>query len=257
MRVWLLAAAVGFGFLVIHLALGVGGHGLDHFADRWLYDALEVLAAIGCFVRFAWIKPERAPWGVLATGMFSFAAGDICYDFLYGGNPPTPSLADPLWLTFYPCCYAALGLLVRSRISAFNRAIWLDGLIAALASASVGAAIVFEVVFKNTSGSASAVIVNLAYPLGDVLLLGLVVFVFAITGWRPGRAWLTVGVAFLAITAADSLFLYLNATGGYAEGTLLDALWPASMLLLAASAWQAVNRSRSVELRGRFFGPTP
>ena len=189
--------------------------------------------------------------------MLSFAAGDICFDFVYAGNPPTPSIADPFWLGLYPGCYAALGLLVRSRISTFNRSVWLDGAIAALASASVAAAVVFEVVVTPTSGSESATIVNLAYPIGDVILLALVVFVFALTGWRPGRAWTTVGTAFAVITVADSIFLYLSTTTGYAEGTLLDALWPASMLLLAASSFQTAGREHSLELESRFFGTTP
>jgi two-component system cell cycle response regulator len=256
-RAWGAVVAIGFTLLVAHLAAGVGGHDSDHFFNMWLYDGLEVLAATGCFLRVAWTRSERAAWLALALGMLSFAAGDICFDFVYAGNPPTPSIADPLWLGLYPGCYAALGLLVRSRISTFNRSVWLDGVIAALASASVAAAIVFEVVFDNRSGSESAMIVNLAYPIGDVLLLALVVFVFALTGWRPGRAWTTVGTAFAVITVADSIFLYLNATTGYAEGTLLDVLWPASLLLLAASAFQTAGREHALELEGRFFGATP
>jgi two-component system, cell cycle response regulator len=55
------------------------------------------------------------------------------------------------------------------------------------------------------------------------------------------------------ITLADSLFMYLNATGGYTEGTLLDALWPGAMLLLALAAWQPVERGHAVALEGRFF----
>ena len=99
--------------------------------------------------------------------------------------------------------------------------------------------------------------VNLAYPIADLVLLAIVILVFALTGRRPGRAWATAGAAFGLITLADSLFLYLNATGGYAEGTLLDALWPAAMLLLAVAAWQPVEREHSVELEGRFLAATP
>ena len=96
-------------------------------------------------------------------------------------------------------------------------------------------------------------IVNLAYPAADLVLLAIVIFVFVLTGRRPGRAWAAAGLAFGVITIADSLFLYLNATGGYQEGTLLDALWPGAMLLLALAAWQPVER-HAVELEGRFLG---
>ena len=40
MRVWALVAAVGYAVLVAHLAAGLGGRGLDHFAGRWVGDAL-------------------------------------------------------------------------------------------------------------------------------------------------------------------------------------------------------------------------
>ena len=49
---------------------------------------------------------------------------------------------------------------------------------------------------------------NLAYPLADALLLGLVVAVLALTGWRLDRSWLCIvgGTAVLALT--DSAVLY-------------------------------------------------
>jgi diguanylate cyclase (GGDEF)-like protein len=256
-RAWVGAAAAGFVVLVAHLGVGFGGHGLDTFADRWLYDGLELLAATALFLRAAWVPGERVAWAVLGLALLSFSVGDLCFDFVYGGNPPTPSAADPFYLAFYPGCYAALLLLVRSRISTFSPSVWLDGMIAAFAGSAVAAAVVFQIVLDHTSGRALTVIVDLAYPLGDVLLLGLALFVFAVTGWRPGREWATIGAAFLAIMFADSLFLDLNAAGGYAEGTLLDALWPASLLLLAASAWQPQKRRHTVDLEGRFLGAVP
>ena len=35
-RVWATVALVGYAFLVAHFAFGLGGRGLDHFADRWV-----------------------------------------------------------------------------------------------------------------------------------------------------------------------------------------------------------------------------
>ena len=96
-------------------------------------------------------------------------------------------------------------------------------------------------------------IVDLAYPVADLVLLAMVIFVFVITARVPGRAWIVAGAAFGVITLADSLFLYLNATGGYAEGTMLDALWPGAMLLLAFAAWQPAKAGKAVALEGRFL----
>jgi two-component system cell cycle response regulator len=258
LRVWGALAATGYAFLFAHLAFGLGGPGVDDFVNRWLYDSLELLAAFGCFLRAAWGPGERAAWGVLATGMLLLTVGDFVYDFAYTGTPPTPSLADPFYLAFYPGCYVALVLLVRSRISTFISSVWLDGLIAALAASAVGAGVLVEIVLDHSTGSRMTVITDLGYPIGDVVLLGLVVFVFAITGWRPGRTWTAVGSAFVLITVSDSIYLYLNADGSYHEGTLLDALWPAAMLLLTVSAWQdRGRRAPADELEGRSLIAAP
>ena len=72
--------------------------------------------------------------------------------------------------------------------------LWLDGITAAFAAAALGAAILVDLVLETTEGSTSTVVTNLAYPLGDVLLLSAVFGVFSLTGWRPGRRWLVLGL---------------------------------------------------------------
>jgi diguanylate cyclase (GGDEF)-like protein len=257
LRLWRAVVAIGFGFLVLHLAFGLGGPQLDSFAEKWVYDGLELLAAAACLLRAASNREERAAWTVLGVGIFAFAVGDIVFDFAYNGSPPGVSICDAFYLAFYPACYLALALLVRARISVFHRSVWLDGVIAALAVSAVSASLVLQVVLDHASGGTAATAVGLAYPVADLVLLALVILVFALAGLRPGRAWIVAALAFALITVADSLFLYLNATGGYQEGTLLDALWPAAMLLLAVAAWQPAEKGHAVELEGRFLAATP
>jgi hypothetical protein len=57
-------------------------------------------------------------------------------------------------------------LLLRARAGRISPALWLDGLITALAVAAVSAALVLGVV-ASTEGSFATVATNLAYPLGD------------------------------------------------------------------------------------------
>lgn len=115
--------------------------------------------------------------------MISWSAADVTYAILYGAaaEPPYPSVSDALWLAFYPASYAPLVLLVRSRMRGFTASLWLDGLIGAFA-----AALVFQSVLASTEGGVAAVSTNLAYPLGDLLLIALVVGVFGLS--RPTRA---------------------------------------------------------------------
>src|SRR5438309_619130 len=105
------AAVAGFIFFALHLAFGLGGPGLDEFTDKWLYDGLELLAAAGCLLRALWVRSERGAWVVLGLGVLVFAAGDVVFDFYYGGNPPGVSLADVGYLAFYPASYVGVTLL--------------------------------------------------------------------------------------------------------------------------------------------------
>ena len=249
--IWRVLGALGFAFLFLHLAFGLGGHSLDDFVNRWLYDALELFAAAACLHRAVRIRSDRTAWALLGLGMLSFTVGDICFDFVYGGAAPTPSIADVFFLGFYPLSYAAVGLMLRARAARLTVSLWLDGLAAAAAIAAVGTAIVLGAELNTAQGSLTSVLVNLAYPIGDILLVALVVFVFAVTAWRPGRAWASVGLAYTLAAVGDSIYLYWSATGSYREGTLLDAVWPASMLLLCLAAWQPSTRRLRIELGGR------
>jgi two-component system, cell cycle response regulator len=250
-------ALAGVVFFALHVQFGLGGAGADDLVNRWLYNAIIVLAATVCALRVAWVGAGRGPWLAITIGVVFWASGEVAYDFVYGGSPPYPSLADALYLAFYPPIYVGLVLLVRSELSRFNFSVWLDGITAALAAAALGAAVLFEVVLDATSGSPAVVVTNLAYPLGDVLLLAVVVAVFALTGWRPGRAWAVIGGGLAVSALADGIFLLQTATDTYAEGTILDMLWPASMLLIAAAAWQPGTRRKRVDLEGRPLLATP
>jgi diguanylate cyclase (GGDEF)-like protein len=252
-----LVAGAGFAFVVLHLAFGLGGARLDSFTDRWVYLGLELLAAVACLYRAATLRDERGAWALLGLGLASFATGDCCFDFVYGGNPPGLSICDVFYLGFYPAAYAALALLVRSRISVFDRAVWLDGAIAGLAAASVGAALVLEVMLRNTHESQAAMAVDLTYPIADFVLLAIVTMAVVLSGRSSFRTWGAAGVAFGVIALADSFFMYQSATGHYSAGTSLDSLWPAGMLLLAVAAWQPAEKTRAVQLQGRVFAATP
>ena len=107
-------------------------------------------------------------------------------------------------------------------------ALWLDGLITALAVAAVGAALVFGVV-ASTEGSFATVATNLGYPLGDLALLAFVFAVITVTGWRPGRTWLFIAAGFAVFAVADTIYLYQAALGTYDEYGILDLGWPGGL----------------------------
>jgi diguanylate cyclase (GGDEF)-like protein len=254
-RAWHATAIVGLAAFSVH-ALARGHVGLDDLFDRWIYNALILLGLAACVIRTTRVRAERSAWLVLSVAVGFWAAGEILYDFAYGGSPPYPSIADVFYLAFYPACYVALLLLVRARLSGFGHTLWLDGVMAAIATSALGAAVLVEVVLGSTHGSTGVVVTNLAYPLADTLLLSAVAGIYSLTGWRLDRTWTLIAAGLVATAIADAVFLFQSATNTYTEGTILDALWPASILLLTASAWQPPRRV-AVELEARPLLATP
>jgi two-component system, cell cycle response regulator len=252
-----IAAAIAVVALLMHVAhgeLGLGGHALDGFFDDWVYDGVMAGAAL-CVLARAWlIEEHRRCWLILGAGMASFAIGEVYYSLAFGdsGNPPIPSLADFFYLLYYPCLYAGLIMLARARIERFSPSTWLDGAIAATASAAVIAAVVFEPIARSAAqGDAAAVATNFAYPVGDLILLGIVAWTAGLSGWRPGRGWLLLGVGLVFMAIADIGYLYETANNTYAVGGWLDTLWMAAACVTALAAWQLRGGIGTFSLEGK------
>jgi two-component system cell cycle response regulator len=229
-------------------ALLVTQGALDTFFDTRVYNGLLIAASLVCLTRGLLVRAERLPWLLLGTALALWTTGDLYYYFFLSGTDvvPIPSVADPFYLVFYPVSYVALALLLRKRMLGFRGHLWLDGVIASLAVAAVGAAVVFDEVLKTTGGSALVIATNLAYPLADLLLLSLVAAMFALTGWRFDATWALVGLGFGVFAIADTVYLYETAAGTYVEGGPLDVGWPAALVLIACSAWQPIRRLHGV-----------
>src|SRR5439155_2143111 len=118
----------------------------------------------------------------------------------YASSLPIPSVCDALWLSLYPASYAGLLWLARGHGRSARAGVWLDGIVAGLGIAAIGAAVVLEPVLDGATGSTAAVMTNLAYPVGDMILAGLVMGVLALRSWRLDRAWALIGGGFLLLS---------------------------------------------------------
>ncbi|MCW3033500.1 MAG: diguanylate cyclase/phosphodiesterase [Solirubrobacterales bacterium] len=238
----LLTAAVAA--LALHDSGLLGGGGLDAFFNDWVYSFAEFLVAGLVLARALLVETERRAWLVLAIGIAFYAAGDLYYTLVLENSAsiPSPAPSDALYLLFYPCAYAMLARLVGQHVRDVHASVWLDGAIGGLTLAALGAALVLDPVIATTHGTFGSVATNLAYPLGDLVLIVFVFGVFALTGWRPGRAWTLILLGFSVTAVADSIYLFRVAEGAYRPGTALDALWPFGLALLAFAAWSPPRR---------------
>jgi two-component system cell cycle response regulator len=232
-----LASLAGLAAFGVHAGIDDGGAVAAFFDTRVYYGLLFGALAL-CTLRALAIAEHRAAWALLAAGLAVWTAADIYWfvELADRAEPPFPSLSDAGYLAYFPFVYAGLFLLVRGRLRA-TRAVWLDGVTAALAAGAVAAAVLVQVVLDSTGGSRAAVATNLAYPAGDIVLLALLVGALAVGRAAIGPSFLLLAAALAIGAVADAVYLFEAARGTYTEGTFLDALWPASMLCIGLAAW--------------------
>jgi two-component system cell cycle response regulator len=246
--------ALGTALVALHDWLDLGGGAFAEGAEGWLYDAVVVAAGASCLLRSRSAGRERTAWAAIGASILVWAAAEIYWTVAIVGDPapPYPSPADAGYLAFYPLAALGLVLLVRARAEEIEWRLWMDGAIAALGTAALGTAFVFDFVADQTSGTSIQVATTLAYPLGDILLLSMVVGVVALTGWRPGRAWTPLLVGLTVMAGADVAYTLQSTDLGLPEGLWVEPLYLIAAAFLAVAAWQ--SRSTSIHSRPRSRG---
>ncbi len=249
------ASVAGLATFALAILLAKPGGELESFFNTWFYNGLMLLACVVVGSRAVLVPRDRGAWIAFTAAMAFWAFGEVWFAAFHPES--YPSVADLGYLGFYPLTYVGIVVLLRSRDLGIGRTLWLDGLTASLAAAALAAAVLVELVLESTEGSTSTVATNLAYPLGDLLLLSAVFGVFSLARWRPGERWLLLGLGVLSTAVADSIFLFQSAAGTYVEGSWLDILWPGAMLLVAASAWAPDRSGKQLEVNGRSLFTVP
>ncbi len=203
-----------------------------------------------CAWRALATREERGAWLLIAAGLAVYALGGVVYVgwVAHAASPPFPSLADWIWLGMYPFLLAGLAALVRARGLGSHLNIWLDGLVGALALATLGAALIFEPVWQKAMDAGAGF--AFALPVADMLLTGFVVIVCAMQGWRLDRTWLSLGAAFVMLAFGDSFYVVMSITDGWAPGGILDLPYCVATLVIAYAAWQPRGRRAAVDPTG-------
>ncbi len=243
-RAW---AAVLVAGLLVQVVVTFGpwpNETLDGAFMETIYDGVLLGSALLCAMRVIARPDERVAWSLLALGLALYAGGNIYWSVALADldEAPFPSIADGLWLSFYPLAYVAIALLAKARMPRLGVRLWLDGIIAALTVAAISAAIVFKTVRSATGGDTAAIWTNLAYPLADMVLFGIVAGVMAAGRKRLDRTWIALGLGLGVFAVSDSIYLYQVARETYVTGTVLDLGWIFGAFIVSIAAWQPGRR---------------
>jgi hypothetical protein len=240
---WLTAAWVVLAAVVVvlmaHGLLGFGGSEHTPLFVDWLNDAAMWAVACLCLGGAWHAARNRDAWLLVGAGLAAWALGDTIWSFRGGDAPSTAvSVSDLLWIAWYPLVVAALVLLVRDRVPRFELHRWVDGIVVMLVVATPWVAVFLQPAADRSTASTVADVVDFFYPLGDFVIVGAVLGIFALMGWRVGRMWLTLGVGFAAMAIADAAYS-VDALSRFHHhsGSTYDALWLAGAILVAYAAW--------------------
>jgi len=177
----------------------------------------------------------RVAWALIGAAFLLTAAGDILwvlFDVVWEIEP-FPSVADVVYLAFYPVIAAGLVVLIRWH-KAGDRESVVDAFIVAIGAAVLAWVFVMSPYIFDGSMTLFEKLVSVAYPAGDLLLLAVVVrLVFARGKFSMSSTLLMLGI--LTTLVSDAGFAVTALAGTYATGHWLDAGWLLSSVLLGAA----------------------
>lgn len=158
-------------------------------------------------------RPRRArAWWLLAIGTAGWVVGDVIWDWYpqIAGRPlPEASVADAVYVISYPVLFIGLVLLVRNRRAPGSWGRRIDAATPAIA----GAWLLWTFVIQHYGHIAGiADLVNVSYPVMDILLIGVAArFVMA-----PGHRSIAFRLLALSLTvvfAADVIYARIAVVG--------------------------------------------
>ncbi|MFZ0169045.1 MAG: bifunctional diguanylate cyclase/phosphodiesterase [Candidatus Dormiibacterota bacterium] len=231
--IWTVYGLLGLVLIAFYLSQALVPRAAETVVDEWPPVGFEFVAALLC-IGLGLARPrDRTIPVVLGLAVLSWATGDAVLTATPQGH--SPQLADVFYLLFYPTAYVGLVLILRREAGRLVPATWLDGITAGLGAAAVCGAFLFHPIAASLGHQPMAVAVNLAYPVGDVLLLALVIGATATFPGRPKVQWLVLATACGVVAIGDS-FNLVQLHQSSPLGTVANSVaWPTTIFLISAA----------------------
>jgi signal transduction histidine kinase len=261
------AASVVFGvYTLAFVVWALGGWGSPR--ERTVISDLAFLPAGPAAAFAAWRAARRSAlstgvrrgWRLIALALVSWGIGDLVWFFfeVVRDQQPFPSAADAFYLCFYPLLLAGLVVLAPDDGGQKSRArLLLD----AFTVTVVGALVVWLVAIQPTVEQAGAgwlaQLLNVAYPVGDVLVVfGIAVVLLRRPPSSTATSLRVLMVGALAFVGADLAYARLSLSGSYEGGDFPDALWMVAIALFLVAADVQRGSTSRVPIAERHRTPT-
>lgn len=224
----LAAATLAYPFV----PLGTGGLSV-------YYDTVAVLAVVVGFAGVTRHRPvRRAGWVLVLAGFGGLVVGDLVFSFeqdvlqLDG----YPLLSDAVYLGGYVLLTWGAVVMVRTRRTASDLNVVLDGFIVAVGAGVLVAVFLIAPLAEDSTLSLAGKLTSSAYPVADLLLLAVLVRLGATPGARTTAFRLLMAALGLTLLA-DGVWNVSTVVTGDSTSTLWnDVLWLSGYLAVGAAA---------------------
>ncbi len=209
-------------------------------------EAVAAIAAAGAAVYAARVTAGRVRlgWSLLAISAACWGLGEVVwavYEVFLHQAVPYPGWSDVGFLAAVPFAFAGVRAFWRDqpRTSSSRLRVWLDGAVVAASLMFTAWVLGLQVVWQDSAESGLARFLDLAYPIGDILIGTVLILALRRATRRRATRMLVVLCGIAANALADSAFTYLTTVGGYTvHGSVLDAGWVVGYTMIGfAAVW--------------------
>ncbi len=215
--------------------------GLEGTEAVWkvsLYCLLSVSAVAAIFIGIRRNRPPRPfAWYLVLLNQAIYATGDVTFYIRNDLLKITqyPSMSDVFYLLHYPILIVAVVIFIRRRSPGGDRSALIDAGVLAVTAAMLSWIFVIAPSINAPGQDTLARATSAAYPIMDVIMLAMAMWLLVGEGRRTRSFWL-IGTALVLLFATDTIYALQQTAGTYRPGGFLDGMWVAYYLLIGATA---------------------
>jgi hypothetical protein len=197
-----------------------------------------IAAIVGFFVAKRYWNSEvfGKSYLALALGFLMNALGELVYYILQQeGQVPSPSVADWLFLSFYPLAFYHLA----KNISFFKPVIKKTTKIFIIFMPVIVTGVYAFLEYGQEQAADTTFFLGLAYNIGGtVILSGAILGAMVFRQGILGVAWLILALGIVLTTVADTWYSYLDIYNLYTDWHPVNLLWYAGYLVVAYALYR-------------------